>query len=104
MVGVKIGRMENRGRKLGWKIVFSTVWQKKENVEEGKSGRKFSLPGPHFILPNREEKADEKNALTALLHKCPLFPNGHSNSAKKKKTIFQPPTQHNPTITTATQK
>ena len=34
--------------------------------------------------------------------KFPLFPNGHNNSAKKKKTNIQPPTQHNPTITTAT--
>ena len=33
----------------------------------------------------------------------PLFPSDHSNSAKKKKTIFQPPIQHNPTITTTTQ-
>ena len=33
----------------------------------------------------------------------PLFSNGHSNPAKKKKmTNIQPPTQHHPTITTAT--
>ena len=38
--------MENIRRKIGWKIVFSTVWQKKENGEEGKPERKFSLPGP----------------------------------------------------------
>ena len=48
MVGVSLGRMENIRRKIGWKIVFSTVWQKKENGEEGKLGRKFSLPGPQF--------------------------------------------------------
>ena len=29
--------------------------------------------------------------------------NGHINSVKKKKTNIQPPTQHNPKITTATQ-
>ena len=34
----------------------------------------------------------------------PLFPNNHSNLAKKKKmTNIQPPTQHHPTITTTTQ-
>ena len=34
----------------------------------------------------------------------PLFPNDHSNLAKKKKmTNIQPPTQHHPTITTTTQ-
>ena len=37
---------------------------------------KVFSPGPTiFILPNQEEKAGEKSALTALLHKCPLFPN-----------------------------
>ena len=38
--------MENIGRKIGWKKMFSTVWQKKENGEEGKPRRKFSLSGP----------------------------------------------------------
>ena len=46
--GVKIEMMENIGRKIGWKTVFSTVWQKRENGEEGKLGRKFSLSGPQF--------------------------------------------------------
>ena len=32
----------------------------------------------------------------------PLFPNDHSNSAKKKKTNRKTPTEHNPAITTAT--
>lgn len=32
----------------------------------------------------------------------PLFPSDHINSAKKKKTNRKTPTQHNPTITTAT--
>ena len=72
--------------------MFFTVWQRVKNTEDGKPVRKFFLPGPQ-ILPNREENYGEKSALTAKLRKCPLFPNGHSNSAKKKKTIFQPPTQ-----------
>ena len=48
LVGVKTGRMENRGRKIGWKMMFSTVWLVKENGEEGKPWKKFSLPSPHF--------------------------------------------------------
>ena len=48
LVGVKIERTENIGRKRGWKTVFSTVWQIRENGEEGKLGRKFSLLGPKF--------------------------------------------------------
>ena len=59
-----------------------------------KTREKIFSPGPtNLILPNREKNYGEKSALTAKLRKCPLFPNGHSNSAKKKKTIFQPPTQ-----------
>ena len=41
-------------------------------VGEGQPGRKSSLGSTFFILPNREEKAGEKSALIALLHKCPL--------------------------------
>ena len=74
LVGLKIGRMENRGRKIGWKTVFSTVWQKKENIEEEKSGRKFS-PGPTILIfPNREENCGEKSGLMAFLHKCHFLP------------------------------
>lgn len=78
-------------------------------VGEGKWGGRKTLekvfsPKPTFlILHNWEEKTGEKTERATLFHKCPLFPNDHSKSAKKKKTIFQPPTQHNPIITTATQ-
>ena len=44
MVGVILGRMEN----IGKKTVFSTIWQKMENTEDGKPGRKFSLSGPQI--------------------------------------------------------
>ena len=46
---MKIGRMENREGKIWWKMLFSTVWLGKENREERKSRRKFSLLGPHFL-------------------------------------------------------
>ena len=45
LVGVKIERMENIGRKIRWKTVFSIVWRAKENADDGKPRRKFSLPG-----------------------------------------------------------
>ena len=35
--------MENIGKKIEWKIMFSTVWHWVENIEDGKLGRKFSL-------------------------------------------------------------
>ena len=74
LVGVKIGRMENRGRKIGWKTVFSTVWQKKENREEEKPRRKFSLLGPQFSSSQIGRKMlEEKSALTTLLRKYPVL-------------------------------
>ena len=57
LVGMKTGRMENRERKIGRKILFSTVWLGKENGEDIKPGRNFSLPSPHL---NREEKLERK--------------------------------------------
>ena len=62
--------------------MFSNVWQKKENEEEGKLGRKFSPKPTIFILPNREEKVGEKSARTALLHKYLVL---ESSKKKKKK-------------------
>ena len=40
--------MENIEWKIGWKTVFSTVWEREENRKRGKPGRKFSLPGPQI--------------------------------------------------------
>ena len=64
LVGAKIGRMENRGRKIGWKTVFSTVWQKKENREEEKPRRKFSLLGPQFSSSQIGRKMLERKVLS----------------------------------------
>ena len=62
--------------------MFSNVWQKKENEEEGKLGRKFSPKPTIFILPNREEKVGEKSARTTLFHKYPVL-----ESSKKREEI-----------------
>ena len=43
-----LGMMENIRKKSGWKTMFSTVWQKKKNIEDGKPRRKFSLLGPQI--------------------------------------------------------
>ena len=64
LVGVKIGRMENRGRKIGWKTVFFTVWQKKENGEEGIPGRKFFLLGLQFSSSQIRRKRLERKVLS----------------------------------------
>ena len=48
-VGVNLGRMENIGRKIKWKTMLSIVWQTRENRDEGKPRRKFSLPGPQIF-------------------------------------------------------
>ena len=49
LVGMKTGRMKNRERKILWKMKFSTVWLGKENGEDRKPKRMFSLPSPHFL-------------------------------------------------------
>ena len=57
-------------------------------AKEGKWGGRKTLekvffPRPTiFILPNREEKAREKSALIALLHKYPVL---ESSKNKKKQ-------------------
>ena len=50
LVGVKTGRIENRKRKIEWKMLLSTVWLRKENRRDRKQGRKFSLLGPLFLF------------------------------------------------------
>ena len=72
LVGVNLGRMEKIERKIEWKTMFSTVWQTmfstvwqmRENREEGKSGRKFSLPGSQIFFSQIGRKS--------LKRKCSL--------------------------------
>ena len=87
-----IGRMENKRRNIGWKTMLSTVWQKKENAEDRKPGRKFSLPGPQFTSSQIGRKIVERKVLSlwnytnALSH----LPSSQTqglfwNQVKKKK-------------------
>ena len=79
LVGVILGGMENIEGKTEWKTLFSTIWEREENRESGKSGRKFS-PGPtNFVSPNREEMAEWKTDEEYFVH------NALWNQVKKKK-------------------
>ena len=64
LVRVILEMMENIGRKSGWKTVFSTVWQRVKNTEDGKSGRKFSLPGPQISSSQIGRKTIERKVLS----------------------------------------
>ena len=93
--------MENIGRKIGWKTVFSTVWQKKENGKEGKPGRKFSLSSSQNsssqIRRKRLERKCSHNTFTKI-----LSPNIYNNSAwhnKKKEAKNNHPTTKPSTTT-----
>ena len=44
--------------------MFSIVWQKKENEEEGKLGRKFSFLGPQFSSSQIRRKMLERKVLS----------------------------------------
>ena len=66
---MKIGRMENRERKIGWKMLFSTVWLGKEN-----RGDKILFQAHNFYPPKSRGKSKRKSAFTALLRKYSLPP------------------------------
>ena len=92
LVGGIIGSMENKGRKIRWKTVFFTVWQKKENAEDGKPERKFSLPGPQFTSSQIGRKIVERKVLSPWNYTNTLFhlPSSQTqwlfwNQVKKKK-------------------
>ena len=50
------GEFRKDGKPREENRVFSTVWKMKENREEGKPGRKFSLPGPQILSPQIGKK------------------------------------------------
>ena len=68
MVGVKTGRIENRKRKIGWKMSFFTGWLKKENRRESFPSRPI-----FFILPIWEENGKGQVLRNAFYTKCTLF-------------------------------
>ena len=80
LVGKNLGRMENIRRKIEWKIVFSTVWQKRENRKEGILGRKFSLLGPQIFSSQIGRKSRKRKSAShhfyhnALIHDLLTYP------------------------------
>ena len=61
LVGVKIGRMENRERKIWWKMTFFTVWLRGGGGEKSGGAHKFSLlPLQNTISPNWREDWSKK--------------------------------------------
>ena len=89
------------GTMFGWGENREDGKQRKENrvensifhclAKEGKQGGRktqekvFSSGPTIFILPNREENVGEKSALTALLHKCPLFPTVTATQQRRRR-------------------
>ena len=70
LVGRIIRRMENFGWKMGWKTVFSTIWEAKENWDGWKMGWIIFHPGPQLFSSQIERKTMERKrshcAITGL--------------------------------------
>ena len=73
LVRMKTGRMEKGGRKIGWKTLFSIVWLGKENGEDRKPGRKFSLLGPHFLFSQIGRKSWREKCCHSTFTQIPRF-------------------------------
>ena len=71
LVGVKTKRMKNRERKIGWKMLFSTIWLKKENRRES-----FPSRPTFFILPIWKENGERK-VLRNVFYTNTLSPTPH---------------------------
>ena len=74
--------MENIEGKIEWKTLFSTVWEREENREIGKPGRKFSLPGPQISSPQIGKKGLSGKLMKKTLS---IMPSGIKLKKKKKK-------------------
>ena len=62
--------------------MFSTIWQKKENGEEGKPRRKFSLPGPQFSSSQIGRKIWREKCCESTFTQIPS-PNVYNNPARQ---------------------
>ena len=82
LVGVILGGMENIEGKTEWKTLFSTVWEREENRESGKPGRKFSLPGPQILSPQIGKEMLSGKLMKNILS---IMPFGIKLKKKKKK-------------------
>ena len=73
LVGWILRKVENTGRKMGWKSGFSSVrhWMKNRRVEN--PGEKFLSRAHNFFPPDLGGKAREENCVPAILLECPLI-------------------------------
>ena len=61
LVGVKTGKMENRKRKIWWKMTFSTIWLRGRGGEKSGGAHKFfSHPPTKYNLSKLERKLEWK--------------------------------------------
>ena len=84
--------MENIEGKIEWKTLFSTVWEREENRESGKPGRKFSLPGPQISSPQIGKTKLMKKTLS-------IMPSGIKLKKEKKKKKERVPENESYTCT-----
>ena len=86
LVGLILERMENIGKKSGWKTVFSTVWQRVKNTEDGKPVRKFSLPGPQISSSQIGRKTMERKVLSQPNYRNALsFPTVTATQKRRRR-------------------
>ena len=104
LVGLILERMENIGKKNGQKTVFSTVWQRVKNTEEGKLGRKFSLPGHKFHPPKSGGKLWREKCSHGQITEMPSLSQWSQQLNKEEEDNFPTPDSAQFIITTATQK
>ena len=74
--------MENIEGKTEWKTLFSIVWEREENRESGKPGRKFSLPAPQISSPQIGKKRLSEKLMKKTLS---IIPSGIKLKKKKEK-------------------
>ena len=83
--------MENIEWKIGWKIVFFTVWEREENRKRGKPRRKFSLSGPQISSSQIRRKNLRKKLMKSTFSIMP----SHLPSFKTFSPTHLMPFAHN---------
>ena len=69
LVRWNLGRTENIGRKMRWKIEFFSIWKWEENKRNGKREKIFCPDPQIFFPPIRMEYQWEKTVSLLLYHK-----------------------------------
>ena len=93
---MKIEKVENREWKIEWKMLFSTILLEKENREERKLERKFSLLGPHFLSSQTGRKIWEEKCFHSIITQIPspTYPHSWPDDPLTYPTWWLLPTNH----------